>query len=382
MHSPPMPSDDRRKRLDRRGGDDRRHPAVVLVPSMPTGQEQRVQFFTRYLFLVLGLLFFNLAKGHDPAWLSLRLINICFLLYFLANTLFFLHAWKVPVSSFRYRLAMWVDIAIVSVAVLNDPNPLPPSVLVFIMVVLGNGMRYGMRIFAEALFATFVAVLIVFSLRFAGGVQEFSFGLVFLILFGAIILVYSFILMGRIEVTRKELERHSRIDPLTGIMNRRALFELAELMFHHAQRHQSRLAVLFADLDKFKAINDLYGHGVGDRVLRDFARILQENLRASDLLARLGGDEFVMLLPETNLDRAEQAALRIQAMVQEYAKRKGYDFSVTIGLGEAPAQGDSLAVILDRVDAALYESKSEMNRGGIRRVCKTQPQAAQEVKRG
>ncbi len=330
-------------------------------------QEQKVQFRTRYLFWVLAMAFFNLSNGLAPAWLTLARMNWALMVYAVCVTALFIHASKIHCCPARYRLAMWLDLAIVAIAVVNDPYPLPPSELVFIVVVLGNGMRYGMRIFAEALAGSFAAIILAFILRFTGHGQELSPGLIFLNLFGGIILVYSYILMGRIEKNRHQLEQQSRLDSLTGVMNRRALFELATPMIQQAERSKSPLTVMFADLDKFKAINDSCGHSVGDLVLRDFADILQHAVRGYDLVARLGGDEFVLLLPDANMDQAEQTARRIQQAVRDYATQKKLDFSVSFGLGEAPRHGSELATILHQVDLALYQSKTDRH-NGIERV--------------
>ncbi len=334
----------------------------------PTWFEQKIQFITRYVFWCLALSFFNLAKDITPVWLSTAQVNAALIVYFLLVSCLYIHARKKHNCRSRFRLAMWIDIMIVTFAVLNDPYPLPPTILVYIVVVLGNGMRYGMRMFAEALLGSLAALMLAFTCRFAGSLQEMSPGLFFLNLFGGIILIYSYFLMGRIESSRQKLEQHSRMDHLTGLMNRRALFEIAAHLLNSIERRKSHMAVMFADLDKFKLINDTFGHAIGDEVLTDFATILMNNIRGADVAARLGGDEFVLLLPDSDMDHAEMVAKRIQSEVKSYAKRNGYELSVTIGLGEAPEHGRSLADILDHVDTALYQSKLSSNGNGIERV--------------
>ncbi len=360
--------EDDRRHQDRRRGQERRSHPQDLNRAFPTWQEQKVQFFTRYLFWALGLTFFNFAEGIEPVWISLGQLNLAYGAYFLLHTSIVVHAARRHDCPPRYRLAMWVDIAIVSISVLNDPYALPPSMLVFIMVVLGNGMRYGMRMFGEALAGCFGALMLVFSLRYMGRIQELSAGLMFLNLFGAIILIYSYILMSRIERSRMQLEQRSRLDTLTGLMNRRALYESADYLFSFMERHGGGIALILADLDRFKAINDSYGHARGDEVLQRFADILQHSVRTTDIAARLGGDEFVLLLPEAGLDEAETVAKRIQDQVREYARGAGLDFGTTIAFGEAPAQGRTLDELLQRVDEALYLSKGRSDCTGIQRV--------------
>ncbi|MCO6413191.1 MAG: GGDEF domain-containing protein [Thiogranum sp.] len=364
---PKRRSADRGARTDRRRVPDRRasHENAPGRYRYPSWQEQRTQFFTRYLFLALGVMFFNLVEDIRPAAWSLQQLNIAFALYFVLNTALFLHARRFTIYPQRYHLAMWLDIGITTICVLNDPYAIPPSLLVFIMVVLGNGMRYGMRLFAESLIGCFMAAMLVLSVRHMQSMSALSPGLLFLNLFGGIILVYSYILMGRIERSRRELELHSNIDTLTGLLNRRALQEVANRMFQRLQRTQQGFVMLFADLDKFKAVNDRFGHSAGDLVLKSFADIVRVSIRSNDVAARFGGDEFVILLEDSTLEDAGKIAMRIQQQVTRWAADNAIDFSVTFGLGEAPTHGDSFARLLEQVDKALYHSKTAHQRGGF-----------------
>jgi diguanylate cyclase (GGDEF)-like protein len=360
-------SSDRRSYQDRRRHVDRRTPpsGVIGHYRYPSWQEQKVQFITRYVFLALGVAFFNLVDGIQPANWSVAHLNVAFAVYFVINTVLFLHARSHTIYPLRYHFAMWVDIVITSISVLNDPYAIPPSLLVFIMVVLGNGMRYGMRLFGESLIGCFIAAMVTLSLRHLLSAEAVSPGLLFLNLFGGIILVYSYILMGRIERSRHELELNSRQDTLTGLLNRRALQDIAQGMFQRLQRNQQKFVMLFADLDRFKAVNDELGHAAGDLVLKRFADILRDSTRASDIAARYGGDEFIMLLENATLPEAERVALRIQRQVCEWAGENSINFSVTFGLGEAPTHGTNFSDLLERVDQALYHSKSAHTGGGL-----------------
>jgi diguanylate cyclase (GGDEF)-like protein len=171
--------------------------------------------------------------------------------------------------------------------------------------------------------------------------------------------------MGRIERSRHELEQHNNLDTLTGLLNRRALQDVAQTMFQRLQRNKQKFALLFADLDKFKAVNDELGHAAGDLVLKQFADIARNTIRGTDIAARYGGDEFIMLLEGSDLKQAEVVASRIQQKVSEWAAVNGIDISVTFGLGEAPTHGDNFASLLEQVDKALYHSKSAHTGGGL-----------------
>ncbi|HFD81111.1 MAG TPA: GGDEF domain-containing protein [Gammaproteobacteria bacterium] len=352
---------------DRRRNPDRRHGVGSSTGGYryPSWQEQKVQFYTRYFFLLLGVLFFNVVNGLAPANWSLEDLNVAFGVYFVLNSLLFLHASRFHIHPLRYHVAMWVDIGITSICVYNDPYSIPPTLLVFIMVVLGNGMRYGMRLFAMSLVGSFGAAMTVLILRHLNDGLSLSPGLLFLNLIGGVILIYAYILMGRIERSRRELELHSNLDTLTGLLNRRALVDSATTMFKRLRRNKQKFVLLFADLDKFKAINDELGHAAGDVVLKEFADILLSSIRSTDIAARYGGDEFVMLLEDTSMDEAEIVATRIQKQVSRWCDLNGVEFSVTFGLGEAPTHGDSFSSLLEQVDRALYHSKSAHAGGGL-----------------
>lgn len=331
--------------------------------------EQKIQYITRYLFQVLGMLFFNLAPGLHPTWMTLTQINVVFLLMMLQITISFWHASRNLYCVPRYRFAMWADILVVSLCVSNDPYEIPPSLIVFILVVLGNGMRYGMRFFAEAVAGSILGGSIALVVRQVYGDLAIPTGMIFLAIFAAIALVYAYILMGRIESSRKQLERSSNTDTLTGLLNRRALLAEADVLFDRVNHDNGRVVMLFADMDRFKSVNDGRGHAMGDQVLKKLGDILRASIRSGDVAARFGGDEFVILLNEASMDEGEQIARRIQALVQEFAREQNLDFGVTIALGEAPTHGRTIDTLLDRVDEALYRSKAQRTpTGGIGRA--------------
>jgi diguanylate cyclase (GGDEF)-like protein len=327
-------------------------------------QEQKLQFGTRYAFWVLGMLYFNFIEGGGPIHLSQLQINLVYLVYLLASAVLLLHGARQHHHHGRYRVAMWLDIGIVSISLLNDPYPIPPTLLAYLMIVLGNGMRYGMPLFREGLIACMVTGGVIIASRVVMHSQVITVGLVYFALFCAIILLYTYKLMGRIERHRMELEKHSRYDMLTGLYNRRALIEVSDVMFQRLQRNQYRMVMLFADLDGFKGVNDRWGHSTGDRVLREFADIVRRSIRSVDIAARFGGDEFVLLLDDTRIPAAERIAARIQSQVRQWSERSGTQISVSFGIGEAPTHGRTLATLLEQVDQAMYRSKTSSASGG------------------
>ncbi len=169
------------------------------------------------------------------------------------------------------------------------------------------------------------------------------------------------------QQARESAERLARIDPLTGLLNRRAFDEQARGLLSTAGRGGRPLSVLMLDIDRFKAINDSHGHDGGDLVLVAVAERLRQNCRAGDLLARWGGEEFLLMLPETGREQAAALAERIRAEMAERPMRyKQKEIAVTLSLGVAELRPElGLNTLIQAADAALYEAKNS----GRNRVC-------------
>jgi diguanylate cyclase (GGDEF)-like protein len=362
---------DDRRRGERRRHNDRRAAARLAwgQPRVAPWPEQQTQFFTRYFFVLIAFAYFNFSANSKPAIMPLAVINAFYFAHFLFNTWAYFHAKRQLAAPWRFRLALWVDIVGLAVAVVNDPYQTPPSLIAYILVVLGNGMRYGMGLFIEAIVGSLLGAVTALGIRHAMLGNALTPGVLFLFLFFVVILGYAYILVRRNEQTRSQLEHHSLTDALTGLTNRRGLFELSLPIFQYLRASKDeRVAVMFCDLDKFKAINDNLGHAVGDRVLKQLGEILRSMVRTSDIAARYGGDEFVLVLNNTTLDQAEAIGQRIQARIAAWAKENGLDCSATIALAEAPTHGDELSVLLSCADQALYHSKQNRGPGGVQRV--------------
>ncbi len=337
------------------------------VRSMPW-EDQRTQFLTRFLFWAMYLAYFNLGDVAPRLWPNLLVVNLVAVLYPLLTLGYFAHAWHHTHSPVRWRLAMWTDLFMISFAVLADGRIMSPTYLPYIMVILGNGMRYGLRFFAEAIIGTFALVSFILLLRFPQYLSTVSVSTAIFLAFFAIIILYSYSLMARIEQARWKLEKESNLDHLTGLLNRRGLYEKSSKLFRAQDLGRHSVTVLFADLDGFKSINDTLGHPAGDKVLKEVAHMVGASMRSSDIAARFGGDEFVMVLPDCSLDNATRVAERLQQAVAEWAGQAGITLSVSIGLGQAPQHGHDLDSVLERVDSAMYRGKLSFGKGGIQLV--------------
>jgi diguanylate cyclase (GGDEF)-like protein len=166
--------------------------------------------------------------------------------------------------------------------------------------------------------------------------------------------------MAAIVVDELELRRHAGTDALTGLYTRRFLDEVAEHEIARARRAGDPLTAAIIDLDKFKSINDTFGHPAGDAVLRMIGPACRKVLRAPDLMARYGGEELVVLLPGTDLTQAAPVLERMRAsimamLVPELSGR--WVVTASIGAAELQADDTGLAAMLKRADEALYRAK-------------------------
>ncbi len=164
---------------------------------------------------------------------------------------------------------------------------------------------------------------------------------------------------ANLELVR-QLEVRALRDDLTGLLNRVAFHDHLEAALAQARLGQQGCAIVLTDLDRFKDVNDTFGHAVGDRVLREFAERLRRTLRQTDQLARLGGDEFAVLLPGVSEAAvATQVAKKMHAMLETPFQLEdvGLRVETSIGIALAPAHGDDAEALLKAADIAMYQAK-------------------------
>ena len=166
-----------------------------------------------------------------------------------------------------------------------------------------------------------------------------------------------------------KLEILATTDSLTGVNNRRSFYESSSPMIRYSRRENKKLAVLMIDIDKFKMINDVYGHSTGDEVIKAMAKRAESTLRKSDIFGRLGGEEFAAVLPNTSergaLKAAENIRFEIENLEIRNLKKEIIKFTVSIGVTMLHSDDPDLDTLLHRADLALYEAK----RAGRNRVC-------------
>jgi diguanylate cyclase (GGDEF)-like protein len=159
-----------------------------------------------------------------------------------------------------------------------------------------------------------------------------------------------------------EQHRAATRDFLTGLYNRRYAMTRAEMELARATRTPGPICVLMLDIDHFKQVNDTHGHDGGDQVLKFFAQLLTRAVRQQDLVARIGGEEFLVLLPDTDLQGAQQMANRLlQTLRNSTVEYAGKQFAITCSLGICAWQGpgESVQNLLIRADRLLYQAKQQ-----------------------
>jgi diguanylate cyclase (GGDEF)-like protein len=200
-----------------------------------------------------------------------------------------------------------------------------------------------------------------------------------LVVFALETMIYSvgaaFIVLLMVKDHHVQVQRTAAsTDPLTGLLNRRAFFSCTAALYARQRRAARPITLMMFDLDKFKRINDTFGHAMGDEILRLFSTTLRNSMRADDIVARLGGEEIAAVVPadeETTLRIAE----RVRANFQKAGAFVGdteVNSTVSIGVAATADASETIEALMARADAALYRAKS----GGRNRVCAAAPDEA------
>jgi diguanylate cyclase (GGDEF)-like protein len=339
--------------------------------------------FGNYLLGSLGLVL-NVARAHEPAWLSnVAGLEIPLIRYG------FLHAALVDFLG-QYRGTRWVALVLVVIGLpfyiawsgtgYADPafaarNFAVLDVALAIQTALTSWLLWRSDDVATRLPRLAMSgFLIVYSLtetaRFvlvcaaqhvppgiASRVESFSY-VIYLITSSATPLAFIWLLNARLL---SDLKRQSILDPLTQLLNRRGLQQVSERELPRSERAGLSLALAVADIDHFKRLNDTYGHTAGDVILREIARLLEASVRRGDAVARMGGEEFVLLLPDTDTESAVTLVERLREtveshvfVVREIAIHITMSFGVTLSRGRT---GLSLESLVDEADTSMYAAK-------------------------
>ncbi|MDD5365827.1 MAG: diguanylate cyclase [Gallionellaceae bacterium] len=172
-----------------------------------------------------------------------------------------------------------------------------------------------------------------------------------------LIRIYVLVITQR-KQAEEEIHLLATTDSLTGLINRREFTTILSREVERAKRYGVPMSLLMYDLDFFKRVNDTYGHDVGDQVLQEVTRLVRQNTRAADVLARWGGEEFMVLMPESGLPAAREAAEKLRLAIAGHPFDRIGQLTVSFGATEFAVR-DDLNSLLKRVDDALYRAKAQ-----------------------
>jgi len=315
-----------------------------------------LQFFIRLLLGFLACIYFNYIQI-PLLVLTIHQINLIIISYYVFHIFGWWYYKKYGAKFIMIRLGSWIDILGAFIATVFDPFSVPPMMILFLIAVLGNGIQHGLRAVGDSMMGAIVFCItaLVIHYIFLGHWPPYSLYFYFSLI--AVGVIYSYVLARRLELIKKDAIAISEKDPLTGIGNRRSFLKKAEYLLNLNERYHLPLVFVFADLDNFKAINDQFGHEMGDRVLKCFSEMAKSRFRKSDVIARYGGDEFVMILTNTSLRDTELAVQGLQHDFRDWAINNGLPVDFSFGLEMIGYCTSGIDDVLRRADAALYDAK-------------------------
>lgn len=214
-----------------------------------------------------------------------------------------------------------------------------------------NGRRFG---YGMALMAAVEWFIADWSLT---GDQANALPLIFNTVMRLAVFLYGAWLIAEMRRVLMRESRLARVDALTQLPNRREFHERGLQAFAQAQRQGSSFTAVFIDLDRFKEVNDTLGHDTGDALLTAVARIIREQVRASDIPGRLGGDEFALLLPNMNAEAASVYVEKLRKRLLAAMAEKGWPVTFSIGVASYKVAPQDFDMLIKQADALMYEVK-------------------------
>ena len=256
----------------------------------------------------------------------------------------------------RFLIKIGFNVVFVTVAMLLTASlqTLESAFIVFFLVIPQMWLTYSETPFRTALSIALSSAVIVVWMHVLD-LDAFVFVYQFAIAMVATT-AYVGIAMPLLVAETSRLRQRVMVDSLTGAASRDFLVQQVAMEIDRSERSGRMLCLMVLDIDDFKQINDELGHRVGDEMLSKVFEIAREVMRSGDVLARFGGDEFVALLPDTELDIAEEVAERVRRAIASVEVADGWPLTVSIGISEL-VSGDDFNALFDRADLALYDAK-------------------------
>lgn len=325
-------------------------------PDGPTASEAAGELSWLLVVVVLGFLF---VARRDIAPAAVTSILAAVLVYALIMLL--LQVFKPARASSPWPMLVraWAMIALITWVVWVADDTRSPLTNLYYLVIIASALTLGAR--ATVVNCVLIATCVL--LLDARDDAPFSTRMVTVFLQLAPLLVVAYFATRVGADIRRALDRIrfiSEIDELTRLYNLRAFMTIAERLHRQARRYKRPYALVMIDSDNLKTINDTYGHGAGNDLLRLTTLGIRRLLRETDVAARYGGDEFILLLPETNAAGARELGERIRRAVEKKpldVRGRHVATSVSLGVAGFPEHGDDLHSILNKADQAMYLSK-------------------------
>jgi len=321
------------------------------------------QFIVRILLGSITAVYFYFLPIPFLAF-NIYFIVPTFVLYFSFHVIWQYRSRKQKFGLHGIRIANWVDLIGGGIALMIDPYQIPPTLILMLIIVLGNGIQHGLDNFIvtakNAISVCFISIPVHFLLLAQWPSYEFYFCVIFLLVCAH----YTYYLLRRIENLKTQAENLAQLDDLTGLINRRAFIKAARYLISLRARNQIPLVVIFADLDGFKTVNDIFGHSTGDMVLKNFALMAIQNVRKTDIISRYGGDEFVFILTNSNLDNAKMVMSRLETQFINWANIHHINVGLSYGIKEISDTSTNLEDILHAADEDLYAAKRKKRSNG------------------
>lgn len=165
-------------------------------------------------------------------------------------------------------------------------------------------------------------------------------------------------MVAELQRSRREEQLAARTDFVSGAVNKRRFNEMLQMEIDRIRRYPHPITMVYLDIDNFKLVNDLFGHKIGDEVLRCIAAELKSQLRSTDTVARVGGDEFSLLLPSANRQEAQIVLDKVRAHLHEEMRRRNFPVTFSIGVVTCLAPPHSAEQIINMADEVMYEVKN------------------------
>jgi diguanylate cyclase (GGDEF)-like protein len=170
-------------------------------------------------------------------------------------------------------------------------------------------------------------------------------------------------LMAELHKARREEQLAARTDFVSGAANARYFNELLQMEINRIRRYPHPITMVYLDIDNFKMVNDLFGHPIGDEVLRSIASELKSQLRKTDIIARLGGDEFALLLPSTREPEAQVVVAKVQVHLIQVMRAKNWPVTFSMGAVTCVAPPNSAEQLISMADELMYKVKNSTKNG-------------------